>query len=159
MAVHSFGLDPLGAVPGAEWAGGASWGGPDDGWEGDWHGGGGHPLRALRGKASTVSGDGTGQTYNTLGMIVYLQSIVSLFVALRVLSFFRGSLRLGALTHSLGAIVVDILPLLILLFVFIVAFCAAAVILIIHELDEVQAWRAPEEPPEDGPRGSRRSPR
>jgi len=54
-----------------------------------------------------------------------------------VLYFFRGSLKLGALTHTLGAIVVDILPLLILLFVFVVAFCAAAIILIIHELDDL----------------------
>ena len=60
-----------------------------------------------------------------------------LAVCLRVLYFFRGSLRLGALTHTLGAIVVDILPLLILLSVFVIAFCTAATILIIHELDDV----------------------
>jgi len=96
-----------------------------------------HPLRSLRGRASSGSGDEFGIKYNEKGVIVYLQAVVSLAVALRVLYFFRGSLKLGALTHTLGAIAVDIRPLIILVLVFVVGFCAAAMILIIHELDDV----------------------
>jgi len=71
-----------------------------------------------------------------IGAFVYLQAFVCLGLCHRVLFFFRGSLKLGALTHILGSICFDILPLLILLFVFVLAFCASSYILLIHELGE-----------------------
>ena len=81
------------------------------------------------------------------GLIVYLQSLICLSICIRVLHFFRGSLKLGALAHTVGVIVVDILPLLFLLFVFVLAFSFAMMVLIMHEedpdLDPLNPWHDP----------------
>ena len=92
-----------------------------------------HPLRLLRAASSNTAGSEDGETGYAIGAFVYLQSLVCLGICIRLIHFFRGSLRLGALAHTLGAIAVDILPLLSLLAVFVVAFCLATMVVLIHE--------------------------
>ena len=68
---------------------------------------------------------------------------------LRLLYFFRGNLRLGALTHTFSNIVNDIIPL-IFLIVFIIGFTASMMVLVMHELNHshypggtTSSWRFP----------------
>ena len=104
----------------------------------------GRRLKAKSGSDGSGGGASSVVSFNPFtaptrvnGLFVYLQSIVCLGICIRVLHYFRGSLQLGALAHTMGAIVVDILPLLFLLLVFVVAFCAACMVLIMQEeLDE-----------------------
>lgn len=102
---------------------------------GDWHGGWGGleghalhehghghggelpalgSLRRLRaGKAGTSDADVAGETFAVPGTMIFLQSLVVLVATLRLLYFFRGSLRLGALTHTIHRIFIDIMPLMV----------------------------------------------
>ena len=91
--------------------------------------------RQLRGRGPGGGVEIVGETRSNIGIFVLLQSVVVLMVTLRLLFFFRGSLRLGALTHTLGRIIIDIIPLMVLLVVFVVAFTGATMILVMHELD------------------------
>ena len=93
-------------------------------------------LRELRARGGDGVTDVIGETWNVPGVFIYLQSVVVLTVSWRLLFFFRGNLRLGALTHTFGRICVDIVPLMAFLFVFIFGFTASMMILIMHELDE-----------------------
>jgi len=77
-----------------------------------------------------------GETWAVPGAFINLQSVVVLTVCWRLLFFFRGNLRLGALTYTFGRILIDILALMTFLLVFIVGFTAAMMILVMHELDE-----------------------
>ena len=83
----------------------------------------------FRGPISSGAGDEYGIKYNEKGVIVYLQAIVSLVVALRVLYFFRGSLVLGTLVASFVTIVRDSLPLLLLVTVFLLSFSFSITVL------------------------------
>ena len=71
--------------------------------------------------------DQTGQTAYSNGLIIHLLSVVCLGICIRLMYFFRGALRLGELVHTVGAIIVDCLPLLILLAVFVVGFGLASI--------------------------------
>ena len=102
-----------------------------------------HRLRGLR--ASSMGGGASAGTSGHLnGAIIYLLSVQCLALCLRMLYFFRGSLKLGALSHAMNAIIVDILPLMVLLLLFVVAFCFAMTILVVNEVDsetgELYAW-------------------
>jgi hypothetical protein len=50
-----------------------------------------------------------------------------------MLYFFQGNLKLGALAHSLRTIMIDILPLFALMFIFIIAFCSAFIVIITRQ--------------------------
>jgi len=90
-----------------------------------------HAMRWLKGRSSgRFNDDGSGVIDNEIGLLIYLQSLVCLFACLRLLYFFQGYRKLGALMHSLFTIIIDIGPLLILLIVFIIAFCSAVSIII-----------------------------
>ena len=96
--------------------------------------------RALRElKANRGSGGETlalvGETGSRPGWFLQISAIVVLTVSLRLLYFFRGNLRLGALTHTFSNIVNDIIPLMIFLIVFIIGFTASMMVLVMHELN------------------------
>ena len=98
-----------------------------------------HAMRRLKGRSSGRSNgwdDGSGVIDNEIGLLIYLQSLVCLFACLRLLYFFQGYRKLGALMHSLFTIIIDIGPLLILLIVFIIAFCSAVSIIITQHFGE-----------------------
>lgn len=101
--------------------------------------------RTLKSKGSVGGGEDVyGETFSTVGPFVNLQSIVVVTSTLRLLYFFSGHLRLGALVHALKRIVLDILPLMTLVVVFIVAFTGAMMILVMHELqgEAYPQWHA-----------------
>ena len=108
----------------------------------------GHGFRNLKAKSGNAGADvEVGETGYQAGAFVLLQSIVVVTSTLRLLYFFRGLLRLGALTHTLYRIIIDILPLITLLIVFILGFTGAMMVLIMQELDpgagrEYQTWHS-----------------
>jgi hypothetical protein len=111
----------------------------------DWHA---HAAQSLQHEPSSLrarllrsqggsGGDATleGETFNFPGLFIQLQSLIVLLSTLRILYFFKGSLKLGALTHTLGRILVDIMPLMILLAVFVFAFTGSMMLLLMAELE------------------------
>lgn len=102
---------------------------------------GDHPFRrVLKAKGSSGGGEDIyGETYSELGPFVVLQSFVVVTSTLRLLYFFKGNLRLGALVHTLFRIVIDILPLMTLVVVFLFAFTGSMMIMVMHEL-QYEAW-------------------
>lgn len=66
---------------------------------------------------------------------VILQALVALISWIRLLYYFKGILRLGTLVHSLQRIVMDIYPLLALIFVLFIAFWSSIWMLINVELE------------------------
>jgi hypothetical protein len=89
-----------------------------------------HAMRLLKKGGAGAAADESGVINYEIGLLVYLQALVCLFACLRMLYFFQGNLKLGALAHSLRTIMIDILPLFALMFIFIIAFCSAVSIII-----------------------------
>ena len=102
-----------------------------DGFE-DLYGGAGRILRATAsGGASTSYGSGL-----RVSVYIILQAITSLLSILRLVFYFKGVLRLGALVHTMVRIIRDILPLNLLIAVLTLAFWSAIYLLMSVELTE-----------------------
>ena len=105
--------------------------------------GGGNDVAGRLLRASGGSGgDGFGtdiSTDNRPGVYIVLQAIVSLLSFLRLLFYFKGVLRLGALVHTMTRIVFDIIPLAILILVLMVAFWSSIYLLMYVELTEADS--------------------
>jgi hypothetical protein len=92
-----------------------------------------HAMRLLKKGGAGAAADESGVINYEIGLLVYLQALVCLFACLRMLYFFQGNLKLGALAHSLRTIMIDILPLFALMFIFIIAFCSAFIVIITRQ--------------------------
>ena len=94
----------------------------------------GRMLRA--GGSGAGESDEDGMTFYKPQTFINIQAIVCLFVCLRMFYYFRGNLKLSALSHTVSKIVVEIYPVIMLLLIFVLSFSFAAMLLLQHELKE-----------------------
>jgi len=95
-------------------------------------------LKAGAGSSSSATANGL-QTGVRPSLYIILQAVVSLLSIIRLLFYFKGNLRLGALVHTIWRIFGDIVPLGVLIGVLTLAFWSAIYLMMSIELTEEES--------------------